>query len=79
VSAVRIQFSDAPYRASHLRAPRGRGSWAFSVHRTPRDCADLVWAPSGTLGEAKRWARGGPASSSPRPIARRSSSCTSNP
>lgn len=56
--ARKIIFSDAPFVASHGRVPKGRGSWAFSLERNPRDIlADVAFAPVGTFTEAKAWAR----------------------
>ena len=46
-----IIFETREYRSSHLREPRGRGSWAF------RHLDETIWSPSMTYGEAKRWAR----------------------
>lgn len=41
------EFTDAAFRRSHGRAPRGRGSWAFQVSTTARafdaDCVGEVW------------------------------------
>jgi hypothetical protein len=49
---IRVSFDDSPFVRSHMTAPRGRGSWAFSFEgREP------IFSPSMTLGEAKKWAR----------------------
>lgn len=49
---MKIWFDDRAYRVTHGRAPRGYGAWAFQF-----EGMDPVWAPSGTLTEAKRWVR----------------------
>lgn len=59
------EFTDAAFRRSHGRAPRGRGSWAFQVSTTARafdaDCVGEVWfAPRVSAREAspedvERW------------------------
>lgn len=51
---MRVYFDTTPYRASHLREPRGRGSWAFEFEGY-RD-RDILWSPSMTYTEAKKWA-----------------------
>jgi hypothetical protein len=54
------EFTDAAFRRSHGRAPRGRGSWAFQVSTTARafdaDCVGEVWFAPGsvTFAEARR-------------------------
>jgi len=52
---MEIEFNTYTFQASHGKAPRGRGSWAFSLDRAGRD--HLIFSPSMTYGEAKRWAR----------------------
>ena len=66
-----VLFDYSEYEASHGKAPRGRGGWAFKfrtedgyvvadeadVERLGRDLAEVHFAPSGTFAEAKRWAR----------------------
>lgn len=59
-SSTVVFFDAAPYRSSHGTMPRGRGSWAFSFKRDPdlqRDGDEVLWSPSMTYGEAKKWAR----------------------
>ena len=57
------QFTDAPFRRSHMKAPKGRGSWAFQATLTDtaldRDLVGEVWFSPGalTLTEAKKAAR----------------------
>lgn len=53
---AKITFDDTPYRASHGKAPRGRGTWCFTTHRHFAD-GDIqtIWG-YGTLTEAKRMA-----------------------
>lgn len=41
-------FDTGPYRRSHMKEPRGRGSWAFQL----RD-GEPWFAPVGTYREAK--------------------------
>ena len=56
----RITFDTAAYEASHGKAPRGRGSWAFGTRRNADACnEDECWfSPGGmTLAEAKKWAK----------------------
>lgn len=48
-----IIFETAPYTRSHGAEPKGRGSWAFQIDSLP----DLIWSPSMTYGDAKKWAR----------------------
>jgi hypothetical protein len=53
-----VEFDSFPFEESHGQTPRGRGSWAFSFKRDPdlqRD--EVLWSPSMTYGEAKKWAR----------------------
>ena len=54
---VRLDFDTSPYFRSHLREPRGRGSWAFGFTPNP-PIEQVVFAPgSMTLSEAKAWMR----------------------
>jgi outer membrane biosynthesis protein TonB len=46
-------FDDTPFRASHGKAPRGTGTWAFSFSRS----AAAWFAPRGTFTKAKRAVR----------------------
>jgi hypothetical protein len=51
-------FITDEYEFSHGRTPRGRGSWAFSIHRNPDVMGnDILWSPSMTYADAKRWAK----------------------
>ena len=53
----RIEVTDYSYRASHGKAPRGRGSWAFSFNGN-EDIDSLFWTPGHTTyAEAKKLAR----------------------
>jgi len=57
-TTLTIEFDAIEYRINHGAEPRGRGSWAFSFKREPdvqRD--EVLWSPSMTYGEAKKWAR----------------------
>jgi hypothetical protein len=48
-----IFFDTRPFVRSHMKEPRGRGSWAFSI-----DGGEAIFSPSMTLAEARRWVRG---------------------
>ena len=52
---MRIEFSNDKYIASHGRAPRGYGSWAFS-YRAECDlrASEPVFFHGKTLGDAKK-------------------------
>jgi hypothetical protein len=50
-----VTFTDRAYQLSHMRAPRGRGSWAFEVKHAGVELP-LVWA-NGTYAEAKSTAK----------------------
>lgn len=53
-----IEIDSSPFVRSHMKDPRGRGSWAFSLEANPRDVVkNVVFSPSMTWGEAKVWAR----------------------
>lgn len=53
--ATMIAFNTRPYVRSHMREPRGTGSWAFELAERR---GDVVWAPSSlTLAKAKAWMR----------------------
>lgn len=54
---LRIFFDPSEFELSHGRAPRGRGSWAFSPYRRPDPLSkDIHFSPGGmTLAEARRW------------------------
>ena len=52
-----VRFDDRPFRTSHMKAPTGRGSWAFAFEDMGTD-EDPWFAPGGlTLGEAKKLAK----------------------
>lgn len=51
-----IDIDDSPFVRSHMRAPRGRGSWAFSLQPSPSDVVkDVQFTPSMTYADAKVW------------------------
>jgi hypothetical protein len=54
-----VEFYTTEYQINHGAEPRGRGSWCFSEKRHPDVCAKtgVLWSPSMTFGEAKKWAR----------------------
>ena len=59
-----VRFDTSEFEFSHGRAPRGRGSWAFSLVRDPdvtkslpADKTGVLFTPSLTYGEAKMFAR----------------------
>jgi len=53
---ARFAFDTTDYEFTHGRKPRGRGGWAFSFERHPDVLSDaVVWTPSMTYVEAKRW------------------------
>jgi hypothetical protein len=54
---LRIIFDSREFELSHGRAPRGRGSWAFSQYRRPDPLSkDVHFSPGGmTLAEARKW------------------------
>lgn len=49
---TRFIFDTSPYRSSHMKEPRGRGSWAFQL----RD-GEPWFAPVSTYREAMRAAK----------------------
>lgn len=53
------RVEDRPYRTSHLKSPRGTGSWAFCPETRYRDqdYLDATAFFTGTYGEAKKQAR----------------------
>jgi hypothetical protein len=52
--ALAVHFTDRPYFLSHLKSPRGRGSWAFQVCDST---LPMLWSPgASTYAEAKTWA-----------------------
>ncbi len=50
--SVKTEFSTRLYEFSHGKAPRGYGSWAFSI-----EGGEPVWAPSSTYADARKWAK----------------------
>lgn len=52
---MRPKFDDREYRRSHMKSPRGRGSWAFQAIGDGGLVGDVVFF-SGTLTEAKKQA-----------------------
>jgi hypothetical protein len=55
-TARAVYFSARPYERSHLKPPRGRGSWAFSSYEGGVEQGEPVFF-SGTLTDAKKQAR----------------------
>jgi hypothetical protein len=54
-------FNDTPFRFSHGRSPKGRGSWAFQMRAVdnvsvPDGFRDVVFF-NGTFADARRQAR----------------------
>jgi hypothetical protein len=55
LKTIAVSFSDRSYQLSHMRAPRGRGSWAFLISGSE---LPMIWSPSSmTYTEAKAWAK----------------------
>ena len=53
-----IEIDDSPFIRSHMRSPRGRGSWAFTIGQPDyRDVQkDVIFTPGGmSWSEAKVW------------------------
>lgn len=48
---TKVQFHTREYRLSHMKEPRGYGSWAFRIE------GQVHFAPTGTLTSAKQWVR----------------------
>lgn len=55
--SFKVLFDTSPYENSYMQPPRGRGSWAFAFVRRNAQLDDMIWSPSMTYGEAKRWVR----------------------
>jgi uncharacterized protein DUF2786 len=55
--AMRIEFETCDFEFAHGRAPKGRGSWVFSVWRYPGYDRCISVPGSTTYTEAKRWMR----------------------
>jgi hypothetical protein len=50
-----VSFTDRHYYLSHLRAPRGRGAWAFLISG---EDLPMLWSPGSlTYTAAKVWAK----------------------
>jgi hypothetical protein len=47
-----VKFDPTQFVRSHMEQPKGRGSWAFSLEERP---ADVVFSPSMTLADARKW------------------------
>lgn len=48
---MKVQFTTGAYVRSHMKEPKGRGSWAFEFE----GCKDAWFTPGSlTLGEAKK-------------------------
>lgn len=54
-TATALRFDTTEFRASHGREPRGRGVWAFRPAGSTHRADEPLFAPSGTLTEAKAW------------------------
>lgn len=52
--ATFVIFDNSQYKRSHMKDPRGYGSWAFSVPSVPA-MRDPVFAPTSTFADAKKW------------------------
>ena len=53
---MQVVFDTSEYQFSHGASPKGRGSWAFSADPLARTAGEIIWTPSMTLTEAKRFA-----------------------
>ena len=51
-----VTFDTSAYEDSHGKAPRGRGSWAFSPDRNGDKPDRIIWC-NGTYADAKASAR----------------------
>jgi hypothetical protein len=51
-----IDIDATPFIRSHMRNPRGLGSWAFATDPNPR-IEDVMFTPFMTYREAKAWAK----------------------
>ena len=51
----RVDFDDREWIRSRGTAPRGRGSWAFSIEGGP--AGEVYFSPSMTLAAARTWFR----------------------
>lgn len=49
-----FRFNTREFVSSHMRQPKGRGSWAF-VAEVNGDLSDVIFSPSMTLTDAKKW------------------------
>lgn len=51
-----LEIDDSPFVRSHMKAPRGFGSWAFSTEPNPKDvCRDVQFTPAMNWSDAKVW------------------------
>ena len=58
IKASAVKFDTRPYECSHGHAPRGRGSWAFHPDANVSAMSpEIIWTPSMTYAEAKKYAR----------------------
>lgn len=48
------RFDTTPYKTTHNKEPKGRGSWAFAPTANA-DAKDMYFSPSMTYTEAKKW------------------------
>lgn len=52
VPVTHFEFDTGPFRVSHMREPRGFGSWAFTI-----DGRAIEFSPAMTYRDAKAWAK----------------------
>jgi hypothetical protein len=50
---MQVEFNTRPFFRSHMREPRGFGSWAFEFEDSP----DAWFAPTSTYADAKKAAK----------------------
>ncbi len=50
------KFDTSEYTRSHIKPPRGMGSWAFSA-APDSPIEDVKFSPNLTYADAKKWAR----------------------
>jgi hypothetical protein len=48
---MKVRFDTTPWTTSRMTAPRGFGSWAFTVDGT----TDVVFTPAMTFTDARKW------------------------
>jgi len=61
-NSIKTTFSSNDYQKSHGKAPRGFGTWAFSVELESSEgysavIDDVFFTPPLSLTEAKKWAK----------------------